>query len=71
MEAFQRHRDLTPAGLATWLSMDPEALPALAAVRRPEPDDADFNLRCAEIAENAACDAFALRILLRWLRSSG
>jgi hypothetical protein len=71
LETFRESRDLSPAGLAAWLSLKPEKLPALAAERRPEPDESDFNMRCAAIAERAGCDAFALRILLRWLRASG
>ncbi|HXT37477.1 MAG TPA: hypothetical protein VN837_18035 [Chloroflexota bacterium] len=71
LETFQQSRDLSPAGLAAWLSIKPERLSALAAERRPEPDEPDFNVRCAEIAERTGCDAFALRILLRWLRASG
>lgn len=71
LENFRQSRDLTPAGLAAWLSIKPERLAALAAEKRPEPDESDFNLRCAEIAKRTGCDAFALRILLRWLRASG
>ena len=71
LESFRQSRGIASPALAAWLSVKPEGLAALAAERRPEPDEPDFNVRCAEIAERTGCDAFALRILLRWLRASG
>jgi hypothetical protein len=71
LELFGRTRDLSTADLASWLSTRPESLAEMADLRRPEPDESDFHLRCAEIARNTGCDAFALRTLLRWLRTCG
>ena len=71
LDLFRRTRNLSDADLAAWLSTRPESLAEMADMRRPEPDESDFNLRCAEIAQSTGSDAFALRTLLRWLRTCG
>ncbi|MGH2388411.1 MAG: hypothetical protein ACRDIE_09430, partial [Chloroflexota bacterium] len=71
LDLFRRTRNLSDSELASWLSIHPENLAEMAEMRRPEPDQSDFNLRCAEIARSTGSDAFALRTLLRWLRTCG
>lgn len=71
LEAFRRARGFTDAELALWLSISADGIGMTGSLRRPEPDEPDFNCRCAEIARLIGCDDFALRILLRWLRASG
>ncbi len=68
LEVFQRSRCLSQAELADWLHVAPESLPTLASLRLPEPDAADFILRCSHAAHLTGCDAYALRTLLRWVR---
>ena len=71
LERFRETRNLSAADLAVWLSTTEANLAGMAHIRRPEPDEADFHLRCAEIARKTESDAFALRTLLRWLRATG
>jgi hypothetical protein len=71
LELFREERNLSRADLALWLSTDEENLEKMADLRRPEPDESDFHLQCAAIARRTGSDAFAVRMLLRWLRSHG
>ncbi len=71
LETFRRARNLSRADLASWLSVDEEILERMAEMRRPEPDEADFHMQCRTIARHTSSDAFALRTMLRWLRSHG
>ena len=71
LETFQKARNLSSADLASWLSTDEESLEEMAEIRRPEPDESDFHMRCHAIARSTGSDAFAVRTLLRWLRAGG
>ena len=71
LESFRRDRSLSRADLASWLSVDEDILDRMAEMRRPEPDEADFHIQCRAIARSMSGDAFALRTMLRWLRTHG
>jgi hypothetical protein len=71
LETFRRARNLSQADLAAWLSVDEENLEKMTELRRPEPNESDFHLQCRAIARSTGGDAFALRTLLRWLRTHG
>ncbi len=67
LEVFRRSQGFTTAELARWLDMDSAGLAELAAAARPDPLSLSFHNQCALVARTHACDAFALRTLLRWV----
>ena len=70
LETFRRVRALSRAELASWLSVDEAGLDRMAELPRPDPDEADFPIQCRAIARTTSGDAFAVRTMLRWLRSN-
>ena len=67
LDAFQCCQGFGTAELAQWLGVDPASLADLASAVRPDPSSLSFHSDCAMIARLYACDAFALRTLLRWV----
>lgn len=66
LAAFQAHLGFSDEALAAWLGLEPRALQHLAAQPVPDPVAARFRDRCAAMAASSGCDAFALRLMLRW-----